>query len=340
MNPRVAIVILNWNGRSFLERFLPSVISHSPADARIIVADNASADDSIAFLRKEFPQVEIIILDQNYGFAGGYNKALQQVAADYYVLLNSDIEVSPRWVEPIIDLMEKELEVAACQPRIRAFHQSSHFEHAGASGGFLDRFGYPFCRGRIFDEVEPDQGQYDDVREVFWATGACMFVRAAAFHQAGGFDSRFFAHMEEIDLCWRLKNRGHRIMVCPQSTVYHVGGGTLPKSSPRKTFLNFRNSLWVLAKNLPRNAFYVRLLQRAAMDLVASMSFLAGGNPRDMLAVFRAYGAFFSSFRHMRGHSRKLPSRLPSMLYTRSIVWDYYVGKKKHFSELDQRKFL
>lgn len=330
-----AVVILNWNGRSFLETFMPSVIKNTPVDVEIIVADNASSDDSIDFLKKNYPSVRIISLDKNYGFAGGYNEALKHVDAPYWVLLNSDMEVSPGWIEPIIALMESDSSIAACQPGIHSFHQPTHFEHAGAAGGFLDRYGYPFCRGRIFNTLEKDTGQYDEPREVFWATGACMFVRASAFNAVGGFDSRFFAHMEEIDLCWRMKNAGMKIMVCPQSKVFHVGGGTLPKSSSRKTFLNFRNSLWLLAKNMPRRSFYFSFLIRIMLDEIAALSFLVSGNPGDFIAVFRAYFAFLGSLRQMRKHSRNLPQELPPLLYPRSIVSDYYLGKKKYFSSLD-----
>ena len=335
----MAVVILNWNGRPFLEKFLPSVTRFTPPEIPVVVADNASTDDSLEFLRRHYPRVRLIVLDKNYGFAEGYNRALQQVNADFWVLLNSDMEVSDGWIEPVVDLMEQDSLVGACQPRIRAYHQRSHFEYAGAAGGFLDRLGYPFCRGRILHEVEPDNGQYEQQAEVFWATGACMFVRADAFRQAGGFDSRFFAHMEEIDLCWRLRNLGYKMMVCPQSVVYHVGGGTLPKSNPRKTFLNFRNSLWLLAKNLPASSFYFSMMLRFFLDMAAAFSFLASGKGGDFLAVFRAYGAFLGTFRKMRAHSRNLPRKLPSLLYCRSIVWDFYMKGKKKFSLLEPGKF-
>ena len=248
---QIAIVILNWNGRHFLEKFLPGVAQHSRDLARIVVADNASTDDSLAYLKANFPEVDIIRLDQNYGFTGGYNRALQQVQEPYYVLLNSDVEVSEGWLNPLMQFMEKHPEVAACQPKIRSYNDRHLLEHAGAAGGFIDYLGYPFCRGRIYNHLEEDKGQYDQAVPVFWATGACLFIRRDDFRNENGFDEQFFAHMEEIDLCWRLQQSGKQIWVIPQSTVYHVGGGTLPKNNPRKTFFNFRNNLMMLFKNLP-----------------------------------------------------------------------------------------
>nr|MBP8033086.1 glycosyltransferase family 2 protein [Bacteroidia bacterium] len=245
---KVAVVILNWNGKPFLEKFLPTVLQYS-SGAQIIVADNQSSDDSVAFLKTQFPQVSVILNPSNDGFATGYNLALKQVKAEYYVLLNSDVEVTENWLQPIIKLMDENLKVAACQPKILDYNHPSKFEYAGAAGGFIDKYGYPFCRGRIFNVLEEDKAQYDTAKEVFWATGACMFVRAEAFWKVGGFDDDYFAHMEEIDVCWRMKNIGYQIYVEPSSKVYHVGGGTLNKLSPRKTFLNFRNNLTTLTKN-------------------------------------------------------------------------------------------
>jgi GT2 family glycosyltransferase len=248
---KTAVVILNWNGRNFLETFLPSVLEYSARCADVIVADNASTDDSVAFLQEHYPQIRIIEHPKNGGFSKGYNDALKQIDAEYYILLNSDVEVTPNWITPVIEMMDADPSIAACQPKLRSFEDRSQFEYAGAAGGFIDAYGYPFCRGRIFDVLEEDRGQYDDACEVFWATGACLFVRADLYHALGGLDEDFFAHMEEIDFCWRLKNNGHKVMYCPDSTVYHVGGGALPKSSPRKTYLNFRNNLALLVKNLP-----------------------------------------------------------------------------------------
>jgi GT2 family glycosyltransferase len=339
MGASTSIVILNWNGRKHLETFLPSVISNSPENVHVIVADNASDDDSIEFLNKAYPGIEIISLDRNYGYAGGYNAALQQIDSRYCILLNSDIEVSPGWIEPVIQMMESDPGIAACQPIIRSYYQRSHFEHAGAAGGFLDIFGYPFCRGRIFNEIEQDNGQYNDAAETFWATGACMFIRSSAFRQVQGFDSRFFAHMEEIDLCWRLKNMGWKIAVCPSSIVYHLGGGTLPKSNPRKTYLNFRNSLWLIAKNLPAKYYASTVLLRFFIDMTAAASFLLKGQFRDFTAVFRAYFSFLSSMRTMRSHSSDLPLGLPAHLYKRSIAWAFFARKRKKFSELPAPEF-
>ena len=246
-----AVVILNWNGKHMMEKFLPSVTAHTSGDAEVIIADNGSTDDSIEFLHTHYPDLRIIQLDQNYGFAEGYNRALAQIEADYYVLLNDDVEVTPHWVEPVIEQMQQNPLTAICQPKLLMYDQRDTFEYAGAAGGFIDRYGYPFCRGRLFDVVEKDHGQYDDPCEIFWASGAAMFVRADVWHQLGGLDGDFFAHMEEIDFCWRAKNKGYRVEYCPKSAIYHVGGGTLPKSNPRKTFLNFRNNLSMLYKNLP-----------------------------------------------------------------------------------------
>jgi GT2 family glycosyltransferase len=239
---KTAIVILNWNGEGFLKQFLPDVIKHSNSFASVIVADNASSDGSIDYLKSLGSDVRIIQLDKNYGFTGGYNKALKEVDAEYYVLLNSDVEVRAGWIQPVIDFMDEHTQVGICQPKIKSFHQPTHFEYAGASGGFIDWLGYPFCRGRLFNSLEEDKGQYNDNLEVFWATGACMFIRAKLYHELNGLDENFFAHMEEIDLCWRAQLSGQKIMVIPAAEVYHVGGGTLPKNNPRKTFYNFRNN--------------------------------------------------------------------------------------------------
>jgi GT2 family glycosyltransferase len=331
---RVAIVILNWNGKSFLERFLDRVKTCSPPEAEIVVADNASADDSLPYLRKNHPEVRILAFRENLGFAGGYNAALNALDHEYFVLLNSDIEVSPNWIEPVISLMDGNERIAACQPKILSWHDRTRFEYAGASGGFLDKYGYPFCRGRMFDTLEADEGQYNDTREVFWATGACMFVRGGAYKELGGFDDRFFAHMEEIDLCWRMQNKGYKVMACPDSHIFHIGGGTLPKSSPTKTFLNFRNSLWMLAKNLPARKFYPTIMIRLALDKLAAAKFLLTGHPEDCLAVYRALWAFLRKFRQMRNASRDLPDKLPGLMFRRSIVAMYYLKGRKKFSAL------
>lgn len=339
--PKTAVVILNWNGRHFLERFLPSLLRHTPAEtADIIVADNASTDDSVAFLRQRYPQVRLIENDANYGFAEGYNRALRQVEADYYVLLNSDIEVGPHWVEPVIAALEADPAAAAAQPKLRAFDRPTHFEYAGAAGGFIDRLGYPFCRGRLFGNVEADRGQYDTPCEIFWATGAALFVRADLYRKFGGLDDAFFAHMEEIDFCWRLKNFGYKILYCPASTVYHVGGGTLPKSSPRKTFLNFRNNLCLLYKNLTPGRFRRVFCLRLVLDSAAALSFLASGGFPECAAVFKAYRAFFRMRREQRAKYGLLPRHAyVDGMYKGSIVWDYYVRRIRRFDLLSRDRF-
>lgn len=331
-NSLVAVVILNWNGKAFLERFLPVVKTHTPAWADVVVADNGSTDGSVSWLRSAHADVQIIELPENMGFAGGYNAALERVDARYFVLLNSDMEVTPRWIKPVIDLMESNPNLAACQPKIRSFDRPAYFEYAGASGGYLDHFGYPFCRGRIFDTLEEDLGQYDDPAQVFWATGACLFVRADVFRQLGGFDERFFAHMEEIDLCWRLHHAGYEVMVCPESVVYHVGAGTLPKSSPKKTFLNFRNSLWMLAKNLPTRVLFRALLFRTIFDKLAAIRFLFQGQTQDFLAVFKAHIALYRNFKSLREEAKNIPRKKPDMIYKRSIVLDYYLRGRKTYN--------
>ena len=336
---RVAVVILNWNGKKFLEKFLPRVVKHSSADADIIVADNASEDDSIQFLREHFPHIRIIQNPVNGGFAKGYNDALAMVDSEYYVLLNSDIEVTENWIKPVIAMMDADRRIAACQPKLLGFDQRNHFEYAGAAGGFIDHYGYPFCRGRIFQQIEQDKGQYDQETEVFWATGACMFVRAEMFHRFGGFDSDFFAHMEEIDLCWRLKNAGLRIMFCPDSVVYHVGGGTLPKKSSRKTYLNFRNNLTLIFKNIPSGEILRILLTRWALDWVAAIKFLTEGDISDFWAVLKAHWYFLFHLRLQVKKRRRIFQSPVSGIYRRNMVLEHFFRKKKKFSELDLSVF-
>ncbi len=339
----VSVVILNWNGKDLLSRFLPGIIRHS-GKAEIVVADNASTDGSVAMLGEKFPTVRIVQNSKNGGFAKGYNDALQEIKADYYVLLNSDVEVSPNWLDPLIRLAESDPTVAACQPKILDYKNKSRFEYAGAAGGFIDKFGYPFCRGRIFDSFENDEGQYNDTREVFWATGACLFVRSDAFHRQQGLDEDFFAHMEEIDLCWRLKNEGFKIMYCAESTVYHIGGGTLSKSNPKKTFLNFRNSLILLCKNHAPGFFWLKLLFRMILDCVAGLKFLFAGDVRHCLAVVHAHLSFYKTFgRTMsKRHSqrRQIVRYSTTALYRKCIVIDYYLLGKNKFSELNEDAFF
>ncbi|MCD4697914.1 MAG: glycosyltransferase family 2 protein [Bacteroidales bacterium] len=339
MNSRVALVILNWNGKKFLEDFLPAVIEHSREDAEIIVADNASTDGSIELLNENFPSVRIIINDTNGGYAKGYNDSLKQIEADYYILLNSDIEVTPGWIKPIINLMDSDPVIAATQPKLRSFYEREKFEYAGAAGGFIDKFGYPFCRGRIFQSLETDTGQYDDVKEVFWATGACFFVRSDVFKELGGFDERFFAHMEEIDFCWRAKNKGYKIMYCPDSVVYHVGGGTLPKKSWKKTYLNIRNNIIMLYKNLPDESLIPVFFLRLILDAVASLKFLVDGGYKDLYAVVLAHWKFYALYPQLKKERRKTKHHKVSMIYRKSLVYEYFVKRKKKFTDLNSRLF-
>lgn len=333
---QTAVVILNYNGRKYLTDFLPSVINNS-LNTTIYVADNASTDDSLTVLKNDFPSVKIIQLFENHGFAQGYNEALAQIKDQfqYYILLNSDVEVTPHWIEPIISLMESNPNIAACQPKILSHHEKTHFEYAGAAGGFIDRLGYPFCRGRVFLSLEEDLGQYDDTREVFWATGACMFVKAAVFHTLEGFDGDFFAHMEEIDLCWRMKHAGFQIFVCGESTVYHVGGGTLHKSNPHKTFLNFRNGLVMLYKNHSDKGLYRILLTRLILDGVAGVKFLLFDSWEDCWAVARAHFNFYFHFRIWHKKRQKIQKRGNlGQVYKQNIVWQHFVKGKERFDEM------
>ncbi|HEY9000590.1 MAG TPA: glycosyltransferase family 2 protein [Mucilaginibacter sp.] len=338
--PKVAIVILNWNGLKYLREFLPSVMASTWPNLDIVVGDNGSSDDSVIFLKENFPTVQIIQNDKNYGFTGGYNRVLEKVEADYFILLNSDVEVPAGWIEPVIELMESDSLIAAAAPKIRAFAQKDHFEHAGAAGGFIDKYGYPFCRGRMFYEIEEDKSQYQQSGEVFWATGAAMFVKKQYWVAAGGFDERFFAHMEEIDLCWRLKNMGYKVMYCAQSEVYHVGGGTLNTENPFKTFLNFRNNLLLLRNNLSfwRGLFIIGI--RFWMDLLAIVRFLNEGKRKDAWAVSRAHQNFVGHL-FKGGGPRTKRSNLPDLkgMYKRSIVWDFFMKKKHSFSSLDPKDF-
>lgn len=335
---KVAIVILNWNGEQMLRKFLPSVIEHS-SQAQIYVADNASTDDSLAMLKAQFPQVRLIVLDRNWGFAEGYNKALAEVEAEYFVLMNSDIEATSKWLEPLVVFMDSHKDVAACQPKLLSEVERGKFEYAGASGGFIDRYGYPFCRGRIFDVVEKDDGQYDDVCDVFWATGACLMIRAEDYWKAGGLDGRFFAHNEEIDLCWRLRLMGRRICCIPESYVYHVGGGTLPKGSSRKTYLNFRNNLTMLYKNLPKEELRRTMLLRWLLDYVAAWHTLVfNGNVGDFKAIYKARHSFRKWRKEFVDDRKKIQSSTVERTIPErrniSILWQYYVKKHKTYADL------
>jgi len=340
---QVAVVILNYNGKSFLEKFLPSIIKNS-GDHQIYVADNGSADDSVKYLKEHFPQINIILNQANYGYAKGYNLALKQIDAKYYILLNSDVDVPMNWIQPIIHLMENNPTIAACQPKIIDYQFTNRFEYAGASGGFIDKFGYPFCRGRVFNSLEDDVQQFNNAVEVFWATGACLFVRASAFWEVGGLDDDYFAHMEEIDLCWRLKNLGYQIYVEPQSVIYHVGGGTLNKLSKRKTYLNFRNNLTTLTKNHPPEKLFLKILIRLVLDGVAGFKFLLDGQPKHSWAVFRAHMTYYSWLPKTLAKRKKL-QQLPqfkyntSHMYKGNIVFEYFVQGKRKFSQLTKGFF-
>ncbi len=336
---KVAVVILNYNGIKFLEKFLPNVLEKTSEDADVWVADNNSLDGSVEYLSEHFPDVRLIENKYNGGFATGYNMALSKIKADYYVLLNSDIEVTDNWVKPVIELMESDPEIAVCQPKIRSYYDREKFEYAGASGGFIDKYGYPFCRGRIFQSLEEDKGQYDDPAEVFWATGACMFVKADIYHKYGGLDGDFFAHMEEIDFCWRLKNEGYKVMVNPASVVYHVGGGTLPPKSARKTYLNFRNNFSLLYKNLPENKLIYTFLVRLFMDGIAGLKFLLEGDFLDFTAVIEAHLYFYRNLGKLRKKRKEIRQRNVGHIYQGNIVFAHYLFGKKKYSELEPGKF-
>lgn len=341
---KVAVVILNFNGERFLAQFLPSVLACSES-AEVIVADNGSSDGSVAFLRKHYPGVQVLEIPENLGFAGGYNEALRQVGTDwdYYVLLNSDVEVTPHWLEPLVALLESDERIAACQPKIRAETNKDHFEYAGAAGGWLDTLGYPFCRGRIFAVTERDAGQYDDTAEIFWATGAAMIIRAQLFHEMEGFDADYFAHLEEIDLCWRLKRAGYKIMVEPKSMIYHVGGGTLSYNTPNKAYLNFRNSLYTLMKNESAAKLWWLIPLRLILDGLAAILFLTEGKWQHIGSIFRAHWTFFPNVRKVLQKRRAIQSLVTQHRigeekstgrYAGSIVWQYYARGRKRFSEL------
>ncbi len=336
LQPEVAIVILNWNGRRFLEQFLPSVTGSTYSNKRIIVADNASSDDSLKFLQRHYPQVELIINKSNEGFAKGYNTALKQVQSEYYVLLNSDVEVSPGWIEPIIELMQQDEQIAACQPKLLAYHDKAHFEYAGACGGWIDKLGYPFARGRVFENCEADKGQYDQPQECFWASGAALFIRSKVYHELGGLDEYFFAHQEEIDLCWRIKLSGYKVYTQPQSIVYHVGGGTLPKGNSKKTYLNFRNNLIMLYKNLPVADRIKKIPFRFLLDGIAAWKALFGGDGGYFIAVVKAHLHVIKWILFQQDQSLTVADKkmIHTGIYKGSIVWAHFIQKKKTFSEI------
>lgn len=336
---RTAVVILNWNGEKFLNQFLPVLLQNTQLpDVDIYVADNASTDNSLSLLKEKFPTVKTVLLDKNYGFAGGYNKALAQIKADYFVLLNSDVEVTENWLQPLLNYLNENKDVAACQPKIKSFYNRDYFEHAGASGGFIDSLGFPFCRGRVVGTAEEDRGQYDTVIDVFWATGACLLIRSELYNQVGGLDDEFFAHMEEIDLCWRLRSRGFRIVCIPQSVVYHVGGGTLHVEHPHKTYLNFRNNLLMLYKNLPQKSLSNIMRWRKLFDYAAAFQLFVTGKPQNAKSVLKARKDFkkmLPGFVDKRIENLSLTTRtdFPEML-RKSIVIEYYLKGNKTYSKL------
>jgi GT2 family glycosyltransferase len=337
--PTVAVVILNYNGRKHLENFLPSVLASTYGNLQVIVADNGSTDDSVIFLQLHFPSVRLLLRSTNEGFAGGYNWALQELTADYYVLLNSDVSVTPGWIEPVIALMESDAMIGASQPKLLSYHDRGCFEYAGASGGWIDVLGYPFSRGRIFDVCEEDKLQYEDASPIFWASGAAMFVRAPVYHSLGGLDASFFAHQEEIDLCWRMQLAGYRIMVCPQSVVYHVGAGTLPRGG-RKVYLNFRNNLVMLCKNLPWYEKLWKLPVRIGLDSISAWKGLFAGDTAFFVAIYRAHIAVIKwlfTRLYRRPHTRKPLTQLEGV-YHGCVVWEYFINRRTRFHEIIRRK--
>lgn len=335
-SPSVAVVILNWNGKYFLEKFMPSVVASDYENLSIIVADNASTDDSILFLKNNYPNVEIITNPVNEGFSKGYNSALKKVSADYYILLNSDVEVSKGWIKPVISLMESDIEIAACQPKILSFDNRNQFEYAGASGGWIDKLGYPFSRGRVFDFCETDEGQYDDASEIFWASGAAFFVRSSVYRELNGFDEYFFAHQEEIDLCWRMKRSGYKIYVEPSSVAYHVGGGTLPMGNKQKVFLNFRNNLIMLSKNLPFSEIIWKIPLRILLDNMAGLQAVVKGDFQTLTSVWRAHFNFIQWLLKKKDKNKLVKKHMADLpgVYHSSIVWRYFINKKKTFLEI------
>lgn len=331
---KTSVIILNWNGRKLLEQFLPDVLQYSLSDdCDVIVADNGSTDDSVRFLENRFPHVPLIVFDKNYGFAEGYNKAIRQTDSEYVVLLNSDVQVTATWLDTLTAYMDSHPETAAVQPKIRSFNDKQKFEYAGASGGFIDRYGYPFCRGRILDTVETDNGQYDTVIPVFWATGACLCIRRKEYMEAGGLDAGFFAHMEEIDLCWRLNARGKRIECVPASVVYHVGGASLDKENPRKTYLNFRNNLLMIYKNAPKKQLFRIFALRLILDFLAFIHLIIRGKTKNAKSIVESHRDFFvmrSAYKPLRKENlEKTVVKDIQGQFSGSILWNYYVKRKK-----------
>jgi GT2 family glycosyltransferase len=330
---KIAIVILNWNGQKLLEQFLPSVVDFSSKEATIYIADNASKDSSINYVKSSFPSIKIIENDINGGYAKGYNDALKSIDADIYCLLNSDVEVTQNWLKPVIDIFKSEKNTAIIQPKLLDFKNKTKFEYAGAAGGFIDLFGYPYCRGRVFNHLETDKGQFNDVKEIFWASGACLFIRAKVYHQLEGFDEDYFAHQEEIDLCWRTQNIGYKIKYVGSSLVYHVGGATLQQANPHKTFLNFRNSLLNVVKNVPKKWFLFVIFSRLLLDGIAGIKFIIELRPIHTWAIIKAHYSFYKNLNKFLKKRKKLLKKENYNLHT-SIVWQYFVLGRKKFHQL------
>lgn len=334
---KTAVIILNYNGQKFLEQFLQIVIDHSP-EAEVIIADNASQDNSVEYLHTHFPNIKCLVFKENYGYAEGYNKAIRAINAEYVVLLNSDVEVTPHWLTPLIDYLDQHPNCAGAQPKILSYAQRTHFEHAGACGGFLDLYGYPFCRGRVFSHIEQDRGQYETTTEIFWASGCSLFIRREVFLKEGGLDKDFFAHQEEIDLCWRLKSRGYSLVCIPESTIYHVGAGTLSYESPFKTYLNFRNNLTMIFKNTEPHALHAVLRARFFLDYIAMLQFALSGNLKNALAAYKGRRDYKRQKEHFspkraENMARSKHQELPQML-DHALLLDVYLKRKQTFSQL------
>jgi len=337
---KVAVVILNWNGEKLLTEFLPKVIENSQTpDVEVIVADNASSDKSINLLKTQFPFIRVIELDKNYGFTGGYNRVLKQIEAEYFILLNSDVAPKKDWLPPLINEMENNPKTAVCVPKIKSYRKPEYFEYAGAAGGYIDKYGFPFCMGRIFDEIEKDLGQYDQSRQIMWASGAALMIRAELYSNTGGLDEDFFAHMEEIDLCWRLKNLGWDIKYIAESEVFHLGGATLDYSNPRKVYLNFRNNLYLLIKNLPKNTLATKIFQRLLLDGIAGFKFLISGEFHNFISVIKAHFNFYKNFNNMykkrKANMLSFSNFSHKEIYCKSIVFQFFLKGNKIFSNLE-----
>lgn len=336
--PLVAVVILNWNGKKYLEQFLDKVVRYS-SPHQVVLADNNSTDESVTYVRTNFPDVQIIVNTENGGFAKGYNDALSKVEAEYYILLNSDVEVTENWITPLLEVMQSDNSIAGCQPKIRSFHRKGYFEHAGAAGGFLDKDYFPFCRGRIFEAIEEDKGQYNDTIEIFWATGACLMIRADLYHSSGGLDNDFFAHMEEIDLCWRLKRLGYSFYAVGNSEVYHVGGGTLDYMNPKKTYLNFRNSLYMITKNY-EGWLFPKIFRRLCLDGLAGIRFLLSGNLTHIGSLFMAHMHYYKALGKLLKKRKEIRSSIATpkaltCVYPKSILWQKFIKGVARFSDLE-----